>query len=107
LTVVAWGGVGKTSLVATWAARLAARDFDGARYFDWSFYSQGTRDQTAASGDQFIARARECFGDPEMAQSPVSPWDKGARLAQSIAGSARCWSSTGWSAAASAGTTRR
>ncbi|HEU4561628.1 MAG TPA: SEFIR domain-containing protein, partial [Longimicrobium sp.] len=85
LTVVAWGGVGKTSLVATWAARLAVRNYDGARYYDWSFYSQGTKEQGEASSDQFIAHALEFFGDAEMADSPRSAWDKGARLAQLIA----------------------
>ena len=39
VTLVVWGGVGKTSLVAKWAAKLAGRDYDGADYFDWSFYS--------------------------------------------------------------------
>jgi hypothetical protein len=84
LTIVAWGGVGKTALVATWAAGLAAREYDGARYFDWSFFSQGSHAQTAASGDQFIARALAYFGDAAMAQSAASPWDKGARLAQLV-----------------------
>lgn len=82
LSIVAWGGVGKTALVATWAARLAGRGYDGACYLDWSFYSQGTRDQTSASSDSFIARALEFFGDPDLAASPASPWDKGARIAQ-------------------------
>jgi hypothetical protein len=38
-TLVAWGGVGKTSLVAHWVnRRLAVRDWPGVkRYFDWSF----------------------------------------------------------------------
>lgn len=82
LTIVAFGGVGKTSLVAHWAARLAQRGYDGAWYFDWSFYSQGTREQGGASADQFINRALEFFGDAELAASAASPWDKGARLAQ-------------------------
>lgn len=85
LTIVAFGGVGKTSLVAHWQAMLAARDFDGADYFDWSFYSQGTREQGGASADQFINRALEFFGDREMAGSAASPWDKGARLAELVA----------------------
>jgi len=85
LTIVAFGGVGKTSLVAHWAAGLAQRDFDGASYFDWSFYSQGTREQGGASADQFINRALEFFGDAEMAASAASPWDKGARLAHLVA----------------------
>lgn len=85
VTIVAWGGVGKTALVGAWAAALAARDFDGADYFDWSFYSQGTREQGGASGETFINAALQFFGDPELAASPASPWDKGARLAQLVA----------------------
>lgn len=85
LTIVAFGGVGKTSLVAHWAAGLAQRGYDGASYFDWSFYSQGTREEGGASADQFINRALEVFGDTEMAAGAASPWDKGARLAQLVA----------------------
>jgi tetratricopeptide (TPR) repeat protein len=84
LTIVAFGGVGKTSLVARWAAGLAQRDYDGASYFDWSFYSQGTREQGGASADQFVNRALEFFGDPEIAAGATSPWEKGARLAQLV-----------------------
>jgi len=85
LTLVAWGGVGKTSLAATWAALLAERSFDGADYFDWSFYSQGTREQGGASGDTFVAQALRFFGDPETAASTTAAWDKGARLAELVA----------------------
>lgn len=85
LTLVAWGGVGKTSLVAEWQGRLAARGFDGADYFDWSFYSQGTREQGGASSDTFIAAALRFFGDPELASGPTGPWEKGAALAKLVA----------------------
>jgi tetratricopeptide (TPR) repeat protein len=85
VTLVAWGGVGKTSLVSKWVAGLAARDHDGADYFDWSFYSQGTREQSSASADPFVDAALRVFGDEAMADSPRSPWDKGARLAQLVA----------------------
>jgi tetratricopeptide (TPR) repeat protein len=85
VTIVAWGGVGKTALVGTWTARLAARDFDGADYFDWSFYSQGTRERGSASADPFVDAALRFFGDADMADSPRSPWDKGARLAELVA----------------------
>jgi len=84
LSIVAWGGVGKTSLVAQWMAGLAGRNFDGADYFDWSFYSQGTRDQTTASADAFVDAALRFFGDENMADSQQGPWDKGARLAQLV-----------------------
>ncbi len=86
LTIVAWGGVGKTSLVVEWMARQAAAGWPGfKRVFDWSFYSQGTREQGPASADTFTAAALEFFGDREMAHSAASPWDKGARLAQLVA----------------------
>jgi tetratricopeptide (TPR) repeat protein len=85
VTLVAWGGVGKTSLVAKWAAELAARDYDGADYFDWSFYSQGTREQGGESADAFIDAALRFFGDETLADSPSSPWEKGARFAQLVA----------------------
>ena len=87
LTLVAWGGVGKTSLVATWAAGLTqdGTAYGGADYFDWSFYSQGTRDQSSASSDLFLAKALDFFGDPGMASSNQSPWAKGERLAELVA----------------------
>ncbi len=85
ITFVAWGGVGKTALVAKWCAALAARDYDGADYFDWSFYSQGTREQGAASADPFIDAALRFFGDEAMADTAKSPWDKGSRLAKLVA----------------------
>ncbi len=86
LTIVAWGGVGKTSLVVEWMARKAKAGWPGfERVFDWSFYSQGTREQGAASADGFIAKALEFFGDEAMAKSAASPWDKGGRLAQLVA----------------------
>ena len=86
--VRALGGIGKTSLVATWMAELALKNWRGAeRVFDWSFYSQGTRDQSAASADTFIAEALRAFGDPDPTIG--STWDRGARLA-ALVSKARC-----------------
>lgn len=86
VTLVAWGGVGKTSLIIDWMTRMSHDGWRGAeRVFDWSFYSQGTREQGEASADPFITEALKFFGDPEMAASPAPPWDKGARLAQLVA----------------------
>ncbi len=86
-TFVAWGGVGKTSLVAKWAA---GKDLDGADYFDWSFYSQGTREEGSASGEPFVAAALRFFGEADgegekIASSTMSGWDKGAKLAGLVA----------------------
>jgi hypothetical protein len=88
VTLVAFGGVGKTSLVAEWAGRLAARDYDGASYFDWSFYSQGTKEQGAATGEPFVNEALRFFGGEEgetIAASSISAWDKGSKLAEFVA----------------------
>ncbi len=82
--MVGWGGAGKTSLVSKWAADLAKRGLEKICYFDWSFYSQGTRDQTTVSADAFIAAALEFFGDRALAHSAASPRDKGARLAELV-----------------------
>ncbi|MCB1035609.1 MAG: ATP-binding protein, partial [Acidobacteria bacterium] len=65
VTLVAWGGVGKSALVAAWQGEMARRGFDGADYFDWSFYSQGTRDGGGAPGEIFVTKALEFFGDGE------------------------------------------
>ncbi len=83
VTFVAWGGVGKTALVNHWVRRLAARNYDGAaRVYAWSFYSQGTSDDRAATAEYFINDALRWFGDPDPTAG--SPWDKGERLAQLI-----------------------
>jgi tetratricopeptide (TPR) repeat protein len=89
LTFVALGGEGKTSLVAKWAADLAYQNWPGCdAVFAWSFYSQGTREQVAASSDLFLKEALAFFGDPAMAGSAQGALDKGRRLAQ-LAGERR------------------
>ncbi len=85
ITLVAWGGVGKTALVAKWASTRWSRDGDEVSYFDWSFYSQGTQEAGSPSSDAFVAAALRFFGDEQMAESPASAWDKGARLARLVA----------------------
>lgn len=80
-TLVAWGGAGKTSLVFHWVqTRFAAKDWpDIKRYFDWSFYSQGTGETRQTSADLFIAKALEFFGDPDPTKG--SAYERGERLA--------------------------
>lgn len=90
VVVRAFGGMGKTSLVAAWMAELAAhptKPWRGVvRVFDWSFYSQGTGEHRQASSDVFIDNALRWFGDPDPVAG--SPWDRGARLA-ALVGQAR------------------
>jgi len=81
----AQGGVGKSALINRWLAEMKRDNFRGAsRVFGWSFYSQGVREQGAASADTFLAAALKFFGDEAMAGSSASAWDKGARLAHLI-----------------------
>ena len=85
LSLVAWGGVGKTALVNYWLNQMECDNWREAEsVFGWSFYSQGTREDRQASGDEFLAYAIKWFGDEDMANSKSSPWDKGVRLAELI-----------------------
>jgi tetratricopeptide (TPR) repeat protein len=80
--LVAWGGVGKSTLVNKWLERMSADGFRGARrVFGWSFFSQGTNERST-SADLFIETALTFFGDPEPSQG--SPWAKGERLAELV-----------------------
>jgi hypothetical protein len=89
LTFVALGGEGKTSVVAKWAVDLAFQDWPGCEaVLAWSFYSQGTREQLAASSDLFLNEALTFFGDAAMAGSAAGAFDKGRRVAQ-LAGERR------------------
>jgi transcriptional regulator with XRE-family HTH domain len=82
LSIVAWGGVGKSTLVNHWVGRLAQDGWRGAeRVFGWTFSSQGTQDP-AASADSFIEAALRYCGDPEP--SLGTPRDKGQRLARFV-----------------------
>ncbi len=84
LSLIAWGGAGKTSLVAKWMAdSLLAKGWPGVeRYFDWSFYSQGSRENSQSSADLFIDAALRFFGDPDPTAG--GPHDRGERLAKLV-----------------------
>jgi len=83
VSVVAWGGVGKSTLVNYWLRGLAAERYRSAELvFGWSFYRQGTREDTA-SADEFIDAALAWFEDPDPRRG--TGWEKGERLARLIA----------------------
>jgi hypothetical protein len=84
IAFIASGGVGKSALINKWADRMKKDNFRGAsRVFAWSFYSQGTS-KTISSSDQFIFEALCWFGERQIAESNLSPWEKGAKLAEII-----------------------
>jgi len=83
VSLVAWGGVGKTALVNKWLLGMGQDGYRGAeRVYGWSFYSQGAAEGKQASADPFIAAALAWFGDPDPTAG--SPWQKGERLAELV-----------------------
>ena len=83
LTIVAWAGVGKSTLVNHWLRRMAAEQYRWAELvFGWSFYRQGTSGDTS-SADEFFDAALNWFGDPDPRLGTA--WEKGERLAKLVA----------------------
>ena len=83
VTVVAWAGVGKSTLVNHWLGRMATEDYRSAELvFGWSFYRQGTTGKSS-SADEFVDAALTWFGDPDPRIG--TEWEKGERLAKLVA----------------------
>jgi len=85
VTLIAWGGAGKTALVNEWRNQMLDAKLGADRIFDWTFYSQGVRDRAAVSTDNFLREALIFFGDPALAEGPKPGRDKAARLVQLVA----------------------
>jgi serine/threonine protein kinase len=82
VAIVAWAGVGKSTLVNHWLRRMAAEKYRLAELvFGWSFYREGTRGNTS-SADEFLDAALTWFGDPDPRLGTA--WEKGERLAKLI-----------------------
>jgi hypothetical protein len=83
VTIVAWAGVGKSTLVNHWLGQMAAEDYRSAELvFGWSFYRQGTTGKSS-SADEFVDTALGWFGDPDPRIGTA--WEKGERLAKRVA----------------------
>jgi Protein kinase domain/NACHT domain len=83
VTIVAWAGVGKSTLVNHWLRGMAAERYRSAQLvFGWSFYRQGTSGGTS-SADEFLDAALSWFGDPDPRIGTA--WEKGERLAKLVA----------------------
>ena len=87
-TIVASGGIGKTSLVKAWLDRLTENGNHGARaIYAYSFYHQGAlqsreSQEAKSTGEVFLSAALEWFGDPYPEQG--SSINKAERLAELI-----------------------
>jgi serine/threonine protein kinase len=83
VTIVAWAGVGKSTLVNHWLRRMATDHYRSAELvFGWSFYRQGSSGG-ASSADEFLDAALTWFGDPDPRLGTA--WEKGGRLAKLVA----------------------
>jgi serine/threonine protein kinase/tetratricopeptide (TPR) repeat protein len=83
VTIVAWAGVGKSTLVNHWLRQMAAEKYRSAQLvFGWSFYRQGTS-EGSSSAEEFLDAALLWFGDPDPRIGTA--WEKGERLAKLIA----------------------
>jgi hypothetical protein len=83
VTIVAWAGVGKSTLLNHWLRRMAAEHYRSAQLvFGWSFYRQGTSGGTS-SADEFLDAALTWFKDPDPRVGTA--WEKGERLAKLVA----------------------
>jgi serine/threonine protein kinase/tetratricopeptide (TPR) repeat protein len=84
VTIVAWAGVGKSTLVNHWLRQMASDHYRSAELiFCWSFYRQGSSGETS-SADEFLDAALSWFGDADPRIGTM--WEKGERLAKLIAG---------------------
>ena len=82
VTIVAWAGVGKSTLINHWLRGMAAEQYRAAELvFGWSFYRQGSSGATS-SADEFVDAALTWFGDPDPRMGTA--WEKGERLAKLI-----------------------
>lgn len=83
VSLVAYGGTGKSALVNTWLRDMRENDYKGAeRVYAWSFYSQGTK-ENLVSADPFVRHALSWLGDDTSVKS-LNPWAKGLQLASLI-----------------------
>jgi len=83
VTIVAWAGVGKSTLVNHWLRRMAAKHYRSAELvFGWSLYRHGSSGDTTSAGE-FLDSALTWFGDADPRLGTA--WEKGERLAKLVA----------------------
>lgn len=81
--LLAFGGVGKSTLINSWLSQLDRNKYLGARrVYAWSFHWQGSGSEIKSSGDYFIEHALEWFGDENPTTGTAL--SKAARLTERI-----------------------
>lgn len=83
IQLIAFGGVGKSTLVANWLRGLAQNGWNGvSRVFGYSFYGQGAPQSVEGTAETFVYEALQFFGDETPEKG--SPWNKVQRLSSLI-----------------------
>ena len=83
VAIIADGGIGKSALTDEWITALKKTNYgDIKRVFAWSFYSQGSHQNTFFSSQDFFTHALPFFGfDKDLPQDDV---EKARALAQCL-----------------------
>jgi hypothetical protein len=82
ISLIAWGGAGKTAVVNEWMVRLRKDNYRGATsVLGWSFYSQGTKER-ATSAEGFFDWA---LAKLNVKVETTSATIKGEKLAEAMA----------------------
>ncbi len=82
VSLIAWGGTGKTALVNEWLKRLQADNYRGAEaVLGWSFYSQGSKERVT-SAEGFLNWALHKL---HLTVDAPSATLKGEKLAEAVA----------------------
>jgi tetratricopeptide (TPR) repeat protein len=83
LSIIGWGGSGKSALVNRWLDLIAANNYrDADAVFGWSFYNQGSTEEHQESSELFMQQAFHFFVGE--ADTSGSPFERGVRLARQI-----------------------
>ena len=78
--IIAFGGIGKTTLAWNWWLRLH-KSFPEVHHHEWSFYNQGTTEGSQGDAEAFFAAA---FDQWFKVERPRSRWAQGALLAECV-----------------------
>ncbi|MDY3205526.1 MAG: toll/interleukin-1 receptor domain-containing protein [Arcobacter sp.] len=83
LSFIAFGGIGKTSLIDNWLKMMKKDHYRGAKnIFMWSFYSQGNDEDRQVSASEFLSKACRFFGVKR--KNEKTPYEQGKELANII-----------------------
>ncbi len=82
LSFIAFGGIGKTSLIDNWLKRMKKDHYRGAKnIFMWSFYSQGSEEDRQVTATEFLLEACKFF---KIKKIPKTAYEQGRKLADII-----------------------